>query len=69
MNARKMNELLSVSGFMKYFYSVIRDNPQMTQTEAYESVEKVYEENFGKRRYSCFDSFRQVKTRYLKMRK
>lgn len=69
MNARKMNELLTVSGFMKFFFSVIRDNPDMTQTDAYERVEQVYKESFGKRRYSCFDSFRQVKTRYLKMRK
>lgn len=37
-----------------------------TYIESYEATELEYEQNFGKRRYSSYDSFRQVRTRHFK---
>ena len=61
-----IRELLTTDGFIRHFFKIIRDNPLITQTEAYEKTEEVYQQMIGKRRFSNFDSFRQVKKRYLK---
>ena len=37
-----------------------------TYIEAYDKTEEEYMSNFGKRRYSSHDSFRQVRKRYIK---
>lgn len=37
-----------------------------TYEDAYEKVEEIYEDYFGKRRYSCYSSFRVVKNRLIK---
>lgn len=37
-----------------------------TYKKAYEITEKEYQGNFGTRRYSSYDSFRQVRTRRIK---
>ena len=66
MITKQAKELLSTEGFIRFFYQVVRNNPDITHNDAYEQVEVEYEKNFGKRRYSCFDSFRQIKKRYLK---
>lgn len=39
-----------------------------TYEDAYEKVEDIYEDYFGKRRYSCYSSFRVVKNRIIKNR-
>lgn len=36
-----------------------------TYIEAYDKTENEYISNFGKRRYSSYDSFRQVRKRYI----
>lgn len=53
--------LLSPSGFEKRFHK----NCQTAKNyyEAYEKTEQEYEENFGKRRYASYDSFRVTKNR------
>jgi hypothetical protein len=37
-----------------------------TYEAAYEAIEDIYEEYFGRRRYSCYDSFRVIKDRIHK---
>ena len=53
--------LLSPSGFEKRFHKYCKSSK--TYEQAYEKVEKEYELNFGKRRYSSYDSFRGTKNR------
>ena len=53
--------LLSPSGFEKRFHKYCKSSK--TYEQAYEKVEKEYELNFGKRRYSSYDSFRVTKNR------
>ena len=53
--------LLSPSGFEKRFHK----NTQISITYklAYELTEQEYKQNFGKRKYSSYDSFRVTKNR------
>ena len=53
--------LLSPAGFEKRFHK----NCQVVKKyeDAYELTEQEYEEHFGKRRYSSYDSFRVTKNR------
>jgi hypothetical protein len=53
--------LLSPSGFEKKFHQ----NCKIAKTyeDAYELTEQEYENNFGKRRYASYDSFRVTKNR------
>ena len=53
--------LLSPAGFEKRFHKHCKDHKNYEQ--AYEQTEKEYEQNFGKRRYSSYDSFRVTKNR------
>ena len=53
--------LLSPSGFEKRFHKHCKATK--TYEQAYEKTEKEYEETFGKRRYSSYDSFRVTKNR------
>lgn len=53
--------LLSPAGFEKRFHKYCQDTK--TYERAYEKTEKEYEEHFGKRRYSSYDSFRVSKNR------
>lgn len=63
---RLVRELLCTDGFIRYFFKMIRENPDITQSEAYEQTEEAYEGITGHRKYSGFDSFRQIKKRYLR---
>jgi hypothetical protein len=68
MISRQAKELLTTNGFIRFFFSMIRQNPDITQTGAYEKAEEEYKKNFGERKYSNYDSFRKMKSRYLKRR-
>jgi len=57
-------QLVSVSGFIARYMQHLSSD--ITQQQAYEFTEQEYELYFGRRRYSCYDSFRQVKNRKLK---
>jgi hypothetical protein len=57
-------KLLSMKGFSEKFYDYSKKTK--TYREAYEKTEKIYEKNFGKRRYSSYDSFRVVMNRKMK---
>jgi hypothetical protein len=61
-------ELLTQSGFIRKFYQQVRENPDITQENAYEEVEMIYMKHFGRRKYSNFDSFRRIKRRFLNKR-
>ena len=53
--------LLSPSGFEKRFHK----NCKLVKNyeDAYDLTEKEYSENFGKRRYASYDSFRVTKNK------
>lgn len=68
MISRKAQEMLTTGGFIRYFFNMIRENPDITQTDAYEKSEDEYKKFFGVRKYSNYDSFRKMKTRYLRRR-
>lgn len=53
--------LLSASGFERKFHK--NCSFSKTYEDAYELTEKEFEFNFGKRRYSSYDSFRVTKNR------
>jgi len=56
--------LLSPRGFEDRFHFHCRN--EKTYTRAYEKTETEYENHFGKRRYSSYDSFRVVMQRKMK---
>lgn len=56
--------LLSPAGFEKRFHTHCKETKNYEQ--AYEKTEKEYEKNFGKRRYSSYDSFRVTKNRKIR---
>lgn len=68
MNRKEANDLLSTGGFIRYFFAMIRQNPDISQTDAYEMAEAEHEKHFNMRKYSGYDSFRKMKMRYLKNR-
>lgn len=65
MMEKHILELLEPEGFMKQFYlfcgEYIGD-----QQKAYEATERLYKQNFGKRRYSNWLCFKEIKNRKLR---
>lgn len=56
-------QLSTAKGFVEAYF---RNLPNCeTYEAAYEETERVYEEYYGKRRYSGFDSFRKVRDRIV----
>lgn len=60
----KIIALLTPEGFDQRFWEVASETK--TYKEAYELVEKEYEENFRQRKYSDYNSFRNCRDRRLK---
>lgn len=60
-------KLLDLQGFIDYYYKICLDFD--TNQEAYERVESIHLEYFGKRKYSNYNSFRSVRNRNLKNKK
>lgn len=56
--------LLEFEGFLKLFYQFCKE--YTTQEKAYEAAERTFISNFRRRKYSNFESFRQVRNRFLK---
>ena len=69
MISKEAKALMTTAGFILLFIRIIRDEPTITQTGAYEKAEDEYRKHFGKAKYSGYDSFRKIKSRYLKSRK
>ena len=62
----KIIDLLTPEGFDERFWEVASETK--TYKEAYELVEKEYQENFRQRKYSDYNSFRNCRDRRLKKR-
>ncbi len=62
----KIIGLLTPEGFDERFWEVASETK--TYKEAYELVEKEYQENFRQRKYSDYNSFRNCRDRRLKKR-
>ncbi len=62
----KIIALLTPEGFDQRFWEVASETK--TYKEAYELVEKEYQENFRQRKYSDYNSFRNCRDRRLKKR-
>ena len=59
--------LLEFDGFCNLYYQYCKE--YSTQEKAYEAAERIFQNNFGKRKYSDYQSFRQVRNRKLKASK
>ena len=57
--------LLDQKGYFEVFYEVVSEK-QVTHYLAYIEVEARYFEYFSKRKYASYESFRVMKSRYLK---
>ena len=56
--------LISADGFVRKFWEKTREHK--TYKEAYEKLEQEYQDIFGKRRYSDYNSFRICRDRAAK---
>lgn len=63
-NATRMRELSTAQGFEKSYYTNLR--VCKTQTDAYEMTETEYVNLFGQRKYSNYNSFRNVINRRIR---
>lgn len=61
-------DLLNPNGFNALFEKNLRDLKNGTHVQAYEATESVLVQNFGRKKYSSYQSFRQVRNRKLKSR-
>jgi hypothetical protein len=59
-----IEQLSTTNGFIKRYIEHL--DKSATQAEAYDKTEQDFERIFKRRRYACFDSFRQVKNRIAK---
>ena len=57
-------QLISHEGFIEAFWE--KTHTMSSYVEAYEALEEEYYRIFKTRRYSCYDSFRQVRDQITK---
>lgn len=50
--------------FIDTFFAI--RNEHLKDLDAYEAVERIHEATFGRRRYSCYNSFRNVRDKQYK---
>jgi hypothetical protein len=58
---KRVIKMITMEGFIEAFESLKKTN--ITQVDAYEQCEELYEKYFGRRRYSEFQSFYMAKQR------
>jgi hypothetical protein len=58
-----LNEIRRLGFENRFIYNIKKTK---TYKDAYQKTENEYVDTFGKRRYSSYDSFRNVRNRYLK---
>lgn len=58
---KRVIKMITMEGFIETFESLKKTN--ITQVDAYEQCEELYEKYFGRRRYSEFQSFYMAKQR------
>jgi len=61
-------EWQEIEGFSYLFDRMCGEYPHSPATIAYEAAERNYISKFGKRKYSSYASFKQVRNRYLRER-
>jgi len=64
-----LNHLLQLGNpdpkhFIDLFFSI--RNEHMKDVDAYEAVERIHAATFGRRRYTCYNSFRNVRDKYFR---
>jgi len=67
MTEQDIRGLIYLNNFINAWFNALPHHK--TYEEAYESIEDIYIEYFGRRRYSDYSSFRTVKNRSIKMKK
>lgn len=65
----KRADLLTPEGFNKAFEKSLKAHQNKKYKDAYEAVENIYEMCFGIRKYSSYESFRQIRIRIIKKNK
>ncbi len=66
MDVKHVKQLSTPKGFIRrYLFHLNKGG--VSQTEAYEQTETEYNEIFERRRYSSYDSFRQIKNRIIRL--
>jgi len=66
MNVKEKARLSDPEQFQKRFNQLARKNPEKTYIEIYFMVENDHIEVHGKTKYSSYESFRVVRSRYMK---
>ncbi len=67
MTEQDIRGLIYLNNFINAWFIALPN--YKTYEEAYESIEDVYVEYFGKRRYSSYKSFEVMKNRHTKVSK
>jgi len=67
MNEKDIRGLLYLDNFINAWFLELPNHS--TYEEAYESIEAIYTNYFGKRRYSGYKSFEVMKNRHTKLHK
>lgn len=62
-----LQRLLEPEGFIECFYEML--SYYQKQEDAYEAVERQHEAEFGKRKYSSFESFRICRDKRINKKK
>lgn len=60
------NELVHFSGFDKAFTKLIAREDVKTHEQAFNQLNELYQEHFGKERYASFDSYRVSRNKRLR---
>lgn len=60
-------KLFDKVGYFDHFYEIVSGEDHPTHYEAYLRVERLYLGYFGRNRYSSYESFRVMKSHYMKL--
>lgn len=66
MNVKEKARLSDPDQFMKRFNHLSRQNPEKTYTEIYFMVEREHIEIHNKTKYSSYESFKVIRSRYIR---
>lgn len=67
MNDKYIQSWETPEGFLKLFYQLC--SQYVTNEKAYEAAERMFQAQFGRRRYSCYGSFKNTKNEKVRNRK
>ena len=61
----KIDSCWTNEGFNQVFETMVKENPDITYVEAYRRAEMLHVEQFGKIRYSTYESFRGARKKLI----